>query len=157
EKALHVAADITFKAPFYNNAAGQDIWRGNSFHVDFQNDPYALDRQAYDPDHNWQLIVSLGENPEWWLFGSIGAAPNEPVSANFRREDKPTKDGHLIRLDVPWSILLQGDGKSISPPRDNDLGAIDFALNASDPTLARAESSTKFQLTWSGSNDTYTN
>jgi Carboxypeptidase regulatory-like domain len=158
-EALHVAADLTYQAPFFNSKTGSDIWNGNSFHVDFQNDPYAPDRTEYDEDHNWQLIVGLGEKPEWWLFGKVQAGIKEPVTAHFLRVDKATGDGHRIRLDIPWSVLLTGGGSGpgIPAPKDNDFAAIDFAINGADPTSDQSEAPVKFQLTWSGYNDTYTN
>jgi hypothetical protein len=74
-------------------------------------------------------------------------------------QDKPTKDGETFRLDIPWAILLQGYalGQPIAAPKDNDLGALDIALDAADPTAARTAPTRQFQLTWSGYGDTGAN
>jgi carboxypeptidase family protein len=156
---IHVAGDVTFKTPRVNNQTDGNIWNGNALEIDFQNDKYDATRSAYDQDHNWQLAVSLGDNPSWWLFGGIQATPGEDLTSHFAIQDKTTKDGETFRLDIPWSILLDSSGKAISAPADNDVGAIDIALDAADPTADRttADRSTGFQLTWSGFNDTWTN
>jgi len=163
-EALHLAADVTFKTPRVNNQMNGGLYDGNALELDFQNDPYAADRAAYDPMHDWHLIVGLGDNPDWWLAKQIQSRPlvggqEEPLASHFMIQDKPAKDGETFRLDVPWSILLQGDanGMPIAAPKDNDLAALDLVLDAADPTADRASATRKFQLTWSGFADTYTN
>jgi hypothetical protein len=74
-------------------------------------------------------------------------------------QDKPTKDGERFRLDIPWAILLQGgpNGQPVAAPKDMDLGAMDLALDAADPTADRTKATRKFQLTWSGFADSSKN
>src|SRR5215212_11740730 len=68
---IHLAADLTMKVPGVNLATPDHAWQGNSIEFDFQSDPYDPAREDYDPDHNWQLIVGLGQTPVWYLFGSL--------------------------------------------------------------------------------------
>src|SRR5262249_61400538 len=91
-------------------------------------------------EHFRWLSDGLGDAQKWVLPVAVTAQPGPPVSANVLRKDKDTKDGELVRIDVPWSILLQGDatGKGISAPADNALGAMDLAVDASDPTAHRS-------------------
>jgi len=156
---IHLAGDVTFKTPRVNNQTDGNIWNGNALEIDFQNNKYDPTRTAYDNDHNWQLAVSLGDKPDWWLFGGPQARPAESLDSHFAIQDKTTKDGETFRLDIPWSILVDSSGKAIAAPADNDLGAIDIALDAADPTADRAtaDRSTGYQLTWSNFSDTYTN
>jgi carboxypeptidase family protein len=163
-QAIHLAADVTYKSPRVDNGLNGSLYDGNAVELDFQNDPYAADRAAYDPTHDWHLIVGLGDTPDWWLAKQIASHPlvngqEEPLASHFMIQDKPTKDGETFRLDIPWAILLQGDasGMPITAPKDNDLGAMDLVLDAADPTVDRASATRRFQLTWSGFADTYTN
>jgi hypothetical protein len=154
-QAIHVAADLTFKTPKVNTFITTDptnLWNGNGLEFDVQNDPYTSDRTDKDANHDWQLVVGLGDATEWYLHGSVNAKPGLPVSAGVLRKDKTTKDGELVRVDIPWSILLQGDatGKPIAAPADNALGAFDIALDASDPTADRSTAVRLWQLSWSG-------
>src|SRR5439155_22449563 len=71
DQALHLAADVTFQTPRVNSQVHGALYNGNAFELDFQNDPYAADRAAYDPNHDWHLIVGLGDNPDWWLAKQI--------------------------------------------------------------------------------------
>jgi len=159
DQAIHIAGDVTFKTPRVNNQTDGNIYNGNALEIDFQSDKYDPARSAYDNDHIWQLVVSLGDKPDWWLFGGVQARPGESLDSHFAIQDKTTKDGETFRLDIPWSILVDSSGKAIAPPADNALGAIDIALDAADPTADRAtaDRSTGYQLTWSGFSDTYTN
>jgi hypothetical protein len=155
---LHVAGDVTYKTPRVNSQTDGNLYNANALEIYVQNDKYDPARTAYDNDHDWQLAVSLGDKPDWWLYGGVGARPGEDLSSHFAIQDKPTNDGETFRLDVPWSILLDSNGKGIAAPADNDLGAIDIALNAADPTAADKTTATRaFQLTWSGMSDMWTN
>jgi hypothetical protein len=167
-QAIHIAADVTYKTPRVNDQTGGNIWNANALEIDIQNDKYDPTRTAYDPDHNWQFAVALGNAAQWYLFGGVQAAPMingaaEPVASHFMIQDKTPNTGETFRVDIPWAILLDSSGKAISPPADNALGAIDIALDAADPTQPLGTSTADnpvtraFQLTWSGLADTWTN
>ena len=161
-QAIHIAADVTYQTPRVNSQAGVNLWNGNAFEFDFQNDPYDGTRTAMDPDHNWQLIVGLGDTADWWMY-SLQAAPSvngkdEPPAPHFAIQDKPAATpGETFRLDVPWSILLDSTGKGISPPADNALGAMDVTLDAADPTGAKDTALRLFQIDWSGFEPSHNN
>jgi hypothetical protein len=159
DQALHLAADVTYKTPLVNIQTDGNLWNGNALEFDFQNDPYDFEREAYDPAHNWQLVVGLGETQDWWLHGSIQARPEASIAANMRRVPKEDGTGEKFRLDIPWGIFRQGDatGDPISAPADNALGAIDIVMDAADPEADRTEAVRRFQLTWSGFDGTWTN
>ena len=150
--ALHIAADVTYLTPDVNIQTGGNIWNGNAFEVDIQNDPYDPTRTAYSPDHNWQFGLSLDANPDWWLWGKIQAHPSingndEPVTSHVVIQEKPAGTGETFRVDIPWAILTDSTGNAISPPADNDLGALDLAIDAAGGGGSRSDG---FQLTWSG-------
>jgi len=154
-QAIHIAADLTFKTPKVNTFITTDqtnLWNGNGLEFDVQNDPYTSDRTDKDANHDWQLVVGLGDSTAWYLHGAVNAPPNAPVASNVLVTDKTTKDGQLVRVDIPWSTLLQGDatGKPIAAPSDNALGAFDIALDAADPTADKSTAVRLWQLTWSG-------
>jgi hypothetical protein len=158
-QALHIAADVNYMTPRANTFEQSDptmLWNGNALEFDFQNDPYDATRTAYDNDHDWQLVVSLGDTPNWFLHGGLQAAPMvngkaEPLAPHFAIQDKPAATpGETFRLDVPWSIFLDSNGKPISPPADNSMAAMDLALDASDPTASKDTAVRLFQATWSG-------
>jgi hypothetical protein len=159
---LHIAADVTYLTPLVNNQTGNSIWNGNAFELyGFQNDPYDPTRTTYDPDHDWQVILSLGANTDWWIYGGIQAHPSingndEPVDSHVMIQEKSPDTGEQFRLDIPWAILLDSTGNGISMPNDNDLGALDLALDASDPNAPDPTTAArKFQLSWSGLADSY--
>jgi hypothetical protein len=155
-QAIHLAADLTFKTPHVNTFITTDqtnLWNGNAIEFDLQNDPWTADRAGTkDANHDWQLVVGLGDTNAWYLHGSVNAAPTASVAANVLATDKSTKDGQLVRIDMPWSVFLQGDatGAPITVPADNAFGAMDIALDASDPTADRTTATRLWQLTWSG-------
>jgi len=155
---IHVAGDVTFKTPRVNNQTDGNIYNGNALEIDYQSD-YDPARTTFDKDKDFQLVVSLGDKPDWWMFGNLQARPTESLDKYFMIQDKTSKDGETFRLDIPWSILVDSTGKAVAAPADNDLGALDIALDAADPTADRAtaDRSTGYQLTWSGFADTYTN
>jgi hypothetical protein len=149
---LHIAADVTYLTPDVNSMTGGNIWNGNALEVDIQNDPYDPTRTAYNPDHNWQFGLSLDANPDWWLWGAIQAHPSingndEPVTSHVLIQEKAAGTGETFRVDIPWAILRDSTGNAISPPADNDLGALDLALDAAGGGGSRSDG---FQLTWSG-------
>jgi len=159
---IHIAGDVTYKTPRVNNMTDGNIWNDNALEVDIQNDKYDPTRTAYDNDHNWQFAVSLGDKPDWWLFGGVQAHPaingkDEALASHFMIQDKTPNTGETFRVDIPWAILLDSSGKAISAPADNGVGAIDLALDAADPTASKDSASRAFQLTWSGLADTWTN
>jgi hypothetical protein len=153
---IHLAADLTYKVSGVNLAAPNKNYAGNAIELDFQNDPYDPARDSFDPDHNWQLIVGLGETPNWWLYGHLNAQPmidgkEEPVSRHLLVKDRPNKDGQLVRIDIPWAIFLTADGATpITPPQDGDLGAAELAVDQSSPASTRDAPKSLYQLTWSG-------
>jgi hypothetical protein len=153
---LHIAGDMTYKVPNVNLATGANIYQGNAIELDFQNDPYDQNRTAFDNDHDWQLIVSLGQTPEWWIYGGLQEAPMingkpEPVANHVLVKDRPNKDGNLVRIDVPWAILLKGDMMTPStPPQDMALAAAEIAVDQSSPNSTKDSPAVLYQLTWSG-------
>lgn len=156
---LHIAADVTYLTPDVNNMTGGNIWNGNAFEIDIQNDPYDPTRTAYNHDHNWQSGLSLDANPDWWLWGGIQHHPSingndESVTSHVMIQEKTDGTGETFRLDIPWAILLDSTGNAISPPADNDLGALDLAIDAAGGSGSRSDG---FQLTWSGLANSWTN
>jgi hypothetical protein len=153
---IHLAADLTYKVSGVNLAAPDKQYLGNAIELDFQNDPYDPTRENFDPDHNWQVIVGLGQTPQWWLYqNDAGKAPAingkaEPVSSHLLVKDQPNKDGQLVRIDIPWAIFLKGDQTLITPPKDNDLGAAELAVDQSSPESTKDAPKSLYQLTWSG-------
>jgi len=154
---IHLAADLTMKVVGVNLATPDHNWQGNSIEFDFQNDPYDPARGDYDPDHNWQLIVGLGETPTWYLYGALKTIPlingkEEPISNHLRVKDRPNKDGQLVRIDIPWEIYLESDGTTlITPPKDGDLAAVEISIDYNHPDSTKdATKDPLYQLTWSG-------
>ena len=80
----------------------------------------------------------------------------EDVNKHFKLQNKSDHE-QTFRVDIPWAILLDSSGKPIAAPDDNALGALDLALDASDPTADRSSATRAFQLTWSRFDDTYKN
>jgi hypothetical protein len=154
-QAIHIAADATFQTPRVNSQPGVNNWNGNAFEFDFQNDPYDGTRTTFNQDHDWQLIVGLGDTPDWYMY-SLQATPSvngkdEPLAAHFAIQDKPAATpGETFRLDVPWAVLLDSSGKGVSPPADNALGTMDVTLDAADPSMPKDSALRLFQIDWSG-------
>jgi hypothetical protein len=157
DQAIHLAADVTFAKPLVNNQKDDNLWNGNALEFDIQDDPYDVTREDKNAQHDWQVVVGLGQNADWWLHGSVNARPKVPIAGNIKRI--PRADGEKFRLDVPWEILLQDDanGKPIAPPKDNAVGAIDLVLDVSDPNAAASDAVRKYQIQWSGLGNSHWN
>lgn len=162
DQAIHLAGDITFKNPLVNNKQDNELWNGNALEFDIQNDPYDPTRTGKDPNHNWQIVVGLGRQADWWEHNVYNMRPRiggrEVRIDNFIRR-VPKENGEKLRLDVPWAILLQGDetGDPIPPPADNSLGALDIVLDVSDPEANPSEAVRLFQIQWSGFGNSHWN
>jgi hypothetical protein len=157
DQAIHLAADVTFAKPLVNNQKDDNLWNGNALEFDIQDDPFDVTREDKNAQHDWQVVVGLGQNADWWLHGAVNARPKVPVANNINRI--PRADGEKFRLDVPWEILLQDDanGKPIAPPKDNAVGAIDLVLDVSDPNADPSDAVRKYQIQWSGLGNSHWN
>jgi hypothetical protein len=156
---VHLAGDLTFKVPGAHNwpMAGDEIWDGNSIDFTLQNDPYDPGRREYNLDHDWHIIVGLGDAPVWKLFQAgyppdSQNPPQEKAADHVLRKVKPTHDGEWVRVDFPWSLFQQNltMGGPAPVPQDNDRGAIDLTINGSDPDRPRDKAALKNRLSWSG-------
>jgi hypothetical protein len=157
ERAIHVAADLTFARPNVNFGAPNRQWTGNSLEVALQDDPQDPERTAYDADHNWKLIVGFGATPDWWFSGRLVAPPaigDEPAAIGdyLLVKNRPAGDGNLVRLDMPFAFLRKSDGSTMEPPKDGDLGALTIAINNSAPEASEDEQIRQFQMTLTGLN-----
>lgn len=160
DQALHLAADLTMKSLGINNwpdMGGQEAWDGNHIDLSFQNDPYDPNREAYDHDHNWQIVVTLTDQPQWKIF-QTGVPPEhqnppaEDPKDHMLRKPKADNTGELVRIDFPWS-LFQANASQTGPipvPADNSLGALDISVGAADPEQSREDARLKNRLSWSG-------
>jgi Carboxypeptidase regulatory-like domain len=154
---LYVAGDVTFPKLHVNSHTDGSVWQGNAVELYVQNDPYDPNRTAYDPDHNWQLVVGDGPTPAWWLFGSVQAAPKANLADNLAITDKPAKDGIFLRLNVPWSILRKANGDGSAAPANESLGALGIAIDSADPASDSSSTTRKFQLMFPMSSTNNTN
>lgn len=160
DQALHLAADLTMKALGINNwpdMGGQEAWDGNHIDLSFQNDPYNPAREAYDHDHNWQIVVTLTDEPRWKIFQTglppeHQNPPKEDTKAHLLRKPKADNTGELVRIDFPWTLFQANESKTgpIPVPPDNSLGALDISVGAADPEQSREDARLKNRLSWSG-------
>jgi hypothetical protein len=153
---LYVAGDVTFPKLHVNSHTDGNVRQGNAVELYLQTDAYDPNRTAYDPDYNWHLVIGDGPTPAWWLFGSVKAAPKANLADNLAITDKPTKDGVFLRLNVPWSILLKGNGEASLAPANESLGALGIAVNSADLSSDPSSTTRKLQLVFpmSSTNDT---
>jgi hypothetical protein len=161
DQGIHLAADVTFAQPGVDFGAQNTQYLGNAIEFYLQSDPYDPTRTAYDPDHNWQIIVGLGATPDWFMYGGLQAAPMlSGAAADIKKyllvKDRPNKDGELVRLDLPWGFFLKSDSTAITAPKDNDLGAMGVGLDNSGPDATKDAATRQFQLGWPGYNTGYT-
>lgn len=156
DASLYLAGDVTFPKLHVNSHTDGNVWQGNAVELYVQNDAYDSNRKAYDPDHNWQLVVGDGPTPAWWLFGSVQAAPKADLAANVAITDKPTKDGIFLRLNVPWSILPKGSGEASPAPANESLGALGIAINSADLSSDPSSTTRQFQLMFPMGSTNYT-
>jgi hypothetical protein len=156
EQAIHLAADLSFAQPGVNFGAEGEQWKGNAIEFDFQDDAYDVNRDAYDTNHNWQLIVGIHAAPKWWLYGALQQAPEiDGVKANIADHllIKDRNGGNLVRLDIPWKILLREDKKTaVEPPKEGAVGALDLVIDNSGTDTTADAATRQFQLSWSGFN-----
>jgi hypothetical protein len=143
---LYVAADLTFAANRLNSNPGGDPWKGNALEIYLQNDPFDPNRAAYEPDHNWQLVIGLGPTPVMKLYGSVQADATVNLADTLVVTDKPDKKGVLVRANLPWTMFLKEDKSGITAPADEALGAIGIAINAADPKSDPNDTTRRLQL-----------
>jgi carboxypeptidase family protein len=160
--ALHLAGDVSFKAVGVNNAdrAGNQLWNGNSIEFFWQNDPLDIKREEYDLDHNWQIVVTLADNPEWILYQrGQDSRPVQKLEGHLKRVIKADNSGELVRWDMPFAVFLQTGAKTgaISAPALDSLGALDITINAADPDADRTEAVLKSGIDWGGFSDIWNN
>jgi hypothetical protein len=143
---LYVAGDLTFVHNRLNSNSGGDTYKGNGLEIYLQNDPYDPNRTAYDPDHNWQLVIGLGPTPAMKLYGAIQAVANDNLATTLLVTDKPDKKGVFLRANLPWSMFLKEDKSGSAAPADESLGAIGLAVDAADPNSDPDGTAVQLQL-----------
>jgi hypothetical protein len=143
---LYLAGDLTFVHNRLNSNSGGDTYKGNGVELYLQNDPYDPNRTAYDPDHNWQLVIGLGPTPAMKLYGAIQADANDNLATTLLVTDKPDKKGVFLRANLPWSIFLKDDKTGSPAPADEALGAIGLAVDAADPNSDPTDTAVQMQL-----------
>jgi hypothetical protein len=143
---LYLAGDLTFVHNRLNSNSGGDTYKGNGVELYLQNDPYDPNRTAYDPDHNWQLVIGLGPTPAMKLYGAIQADANDNLATTLLVTDKPDKKGVFLRANLPWSIFLKDDKTGSPAPADESLGAIGLAVDAADPNSDPTDTAVQMQL-----------
>jgi hypothetical protein len=164
DQGLHLAADITFAKPNTNFGSDAELWKGNSIELLFQNDPYAADRSAVDPMHNFRLVVGLGEQPRWRFGNTLDQAPQvSGTAANIAEyvavTNRSDNMGNLVRVNIPWSMFVTGGANpaAITPPKDNDLAAMDIIINNTTPDATADAPGRQFSLARSSLQGSTTN
>lgn len=156
ENALYYAGEAVWASPGLNSHIDAQLWNGNAIEFYIQTAPFDRNRKQYHPDQNWHLIVGAGPTPAWWLSGTINARPKVDLTQHLSAMPRPGGNGLLIRLNVPWAMLLRSTGAGTMPPTPGSLGAIGIAINAADPASPANDTRRLFQLSWpmSHTNDT---
>jgi Carboxypeptidase regulatory-like domain len=150
---LYVAGDLTFVHNRLNSNPGGDTYKGNGIELYLQNDPFDPNRTAYNPDHNWQLVIGLGTTLAMKLYGAIQAEANDNLGNILLVTDKPDNKGVFLRANLPWSMFLKEDKKTpIEPPKENALAAMDLVIDNTTPDAEQDNANRQFQLAWSGFN-----
>jgi Carboxypeptidase regulatory-like domain len=143
---LYVAGDLTFVHNRLNSNPGGDTYKGNGLELYLQNDPYDPNRTAYNPDHNWQLVIGLGPTPAMKLYGAVQAEANDNLATMLLVTDKPDKKGVFLRANLPWSMFLKDDKTGSAAPADESLGAVGLAVDAADPNSDPDDTAVQLQL-----------
>jgi hypothetical protein len=157
DQGLHIAADVTFAKPNTNFGSDTELWKGNSLEVFFQNDPYNATRNAVDPAHNFRAVVGLGEQVRLRMGYNLDQAPQvngtainvaDYVLVKNREDGK----GNLVRMNIPWSFFVTGGDTPapITPPKDNDVVAVDLRINNTTPEATAEAPGRQFQAALSG-------
>jgi len=157
DQGLHIAGDITFAKPNVNFGSDTELFKGNSLEIILQNDPFNATRTQPDPMHNFRVVVALTEQPRLRLGQNLeqqamvnGQAANlaDIVSAKNRADNL----GTLVRVNLPWAALTTGGNTpaAITPPKDNDIWAMDLRINNTTPEATADMPARQFQLSWSG-------
>jgi hypothetical protein len=164
DQGLHIAADLGFAKPNTNFGSDAELWKGNSLEIVFQNDPYAADRTALDPMHNFRLVVGLGEQPRWRFGNTLDQSPAvSGTAANIAEHvavaNRADNMGNTVRVNIPWGVFMTGGDTpaAITPPKDNDLAAMDIIINNTTPEATADAAARQFSLSWSGVQGSTTN
>jgi hypothetical protein len=164
EQGLHIAADLNFPKPNTNFGSDAELWKGNSLEIVFQNDPYVADRTALDPMHNFRLVVGLGEQPRWRIGNALDQEPSmsgtaAPIAEHVAVTNRSDNLGNMVRVNIPWGLFTTGGDTptAITPPKDNDLAAMDIIINNTTPEATADAAARQFSLSWSGVQGSTTN
>jgi hypothetical protein len=158
DQGLHIAGDVTFAQPNTNFGTDANLFQGNSIEILFQNDPYAADRTALDPAHNFRLVVGLGPTPAWRIGNTLDQAPSMDgtAAANITEHvavtNRSDNTGNMVRINIPWGLFRTGGDApaAITAPKDNDLAAMNIILNNSAANATAEAPARQFALSWSG-------
>jgi hypothetical protein len=107
--------------------------------------------------HDFRVVVALTDQPRLRLGQNLeqqpmvnGQAANlaDYVSVKNRADNL----GSLVRVNIPWSFFTTGgtNPQAITPPKDNDVAAMDIRINNTTPEATAAAPGRQFQLSWSG-------
>jgi hypothetical protein len=165
DQGLHIAADLTFAKPNTNFGSDTELWKGNALEIVFQNDPYAADRSAVDPMHNFRVVVGLGEQPRVRVGNALDQAPSldgtaaAPINELVATTNRSDNAGNQVRVNIPWAVFRTGGDApaAITPPKDNDLAAMDIIIHSSTADATAEAPNRQFALSWSGLQGSTTN
>jgi hypothetical protein len=164
DQALYIAADLTFAKPNTNFGSDTELFKGNSLEILFQNDPFNATRTALDPAHNFRVVVGLGETPKLRVGNTLDQAPSvNGTAANITDlvavTNRSDNAGNLVRLNIPWGLFMTGGDTpaAITPPKDNDMAAMDIIINNSTAEATADMPARQFSLSWSGLQGSTTN
>lgn len=147
---LYVSYDCVDDVPRCNNDGPPNlVWQGDGNEVYFGFDQSNPGRTSYIKGQDFQIIMSAGPNPTWAVFsmGGVVQSVDEGTlpdpKGNLVVVDKP--NGYILEARIPWSMLLDAEGKPHTAPAPGQLVGFNvFANDGDNPDSPQQEKAMSF-------------
>jgi hypothetical protein len=142
---LYVSYDCVDDVPRCNTDVSNLVWNGDSNEVYFGFDQSKPARTSYITGQDFQIVMSAGPSPNWAVFSMGGVVQSvdqgnlpEPTG-NLVVVDKTNPSGYILEARIPWSMLLDQNGKPHTAPAPGQLVGFNVFANDGDNPDAPAQ------------------
>jgi hypothetical protein len=119
-----------------NTSQFPSLFEGDSIEVYLGLDNSNPGRTGYLVGSDFQITLAAKDDPEWQvdMGGALGVPSVDPgpVGANAAR--KRTDSGYVLEARIPWAVLSQAAGVTVTPPSLGTTIGFDVHVNDGDST-----------------------
>ena len=133
---LYLAYDVTDDFPRVSRDDPTQAWNGDGAEVYFGFDQAKPGRTAYLPNTDFQIAISVGQNPGWQVLqgGATIFLPeeNSPFAPKNHLIVVDRPGGYIFEARLPWAMLVGKSGKINAPPIPGQLVGFNVFANDGD-------------------------